>query len=79
VRLDDFVSVKDGERYFELGSSPKQITWYDDCHHELSKEARLDRVIWLCEQLGVAKPQPAIRGLLEQVSSPIPLENWNDG
>lgn len=79
ARLDDFVSVKDGERYFELGSSPKQLTWYDDCHHELSKEARLDRVTWLCEQLGVAQPRPAIRALLEQVPSPIPLENWNDG
>jgi pimeloyl-ACP methyl ester carboxylesterase len=79
ARLDDFVSVKDGERYFELASEPKQITWYDNCHHELSKEARLDRAAWLCEQLGVAQPQPAIRALLELVSSPIPIEKWNDG
>lgn len=78
ARLDDFVSVKDGERYFELASEPKRINWYDDCHHELSKEARLDRVVWLCQQLGVSQPQHAHRVLLEQVPSPIPIESWND-
>jgi pimeloyl-ACP methyl ester carboxylesterase len=78
ARLDDFVSVRDGERYFDLGSSPKEITWYDDCHHELSQQARLDRVTWLCEELGLAQPQPEIRALLTQVPSPIPIEKWND-
>jgi len=75
ARLDDFVSVKDAQRYFELASAPKQITWYGNCNHELSKEARLDRVIWLCEQLGLARPSQEILHLLEQVPSPVPLED----
>jgi hypothetical protein len=78
ARLDDFVSVSDAEHYFQLASFPKQITWYDDCHHELSQQARLDRVTWLCEQLGLAQPQPEIRTLLAQVPAPIPIEKWDD-
>jgi hypothetical protein len=73
ARQDDFVSVKHAERYFELASEPKQIPWYEDCNHELSAQARLDRVIWLCEQLGLARPSQEILHLLEQVPSPIPL------
>jgi hypothetical protein len=74
ARQDDFVSVKHAERYFELASEPKQITWYEDCNHELSAQARLDRVIWLCEQLGLVRPSQEILHLLEQVPSPIPLK-----
>jgi len=75
ARDDDFVSVQEGERYFELASEPKQIVWYDDCNHELSTEARLDRVIFLCEQLGLARPSQEMLNLLEQVPPPIPLED----
>ena len=74
ARLDDFVSVKDGERYFELASEPKRIAWYDNCNHELSAQARLDRVVFLCEQLGLARPSQEILKLLEEVPPPVPLE-----
>jgi dienelactone hydrolase len=74
ARFDDFVSVKDGERYFELASEPKRIAWYDNCNHELSAQARLDRVVFLCEQLSLARPSQEILNLLEQVPPPVPLE-----
>lgn len=75
ARHDEFVAVKDGERYFELASEPKQIAWYDNCHHELSAEARLDRVIFLCEQFGQARPSQEVLDLLAQVPSPLPFED----
>jgi fermentation-respiration switch protein FrsA (DUF1100 family) len=78
ARADDFVSVADGQRYFDLASSPKQISWYDDCNHELSAQARLDRAIFLCKQLGLARPSQEILNLLERVPSPVPLKGWPD-
>ena len=74
ARNDEFVPVKDGERSFELGSSPKQIAWYD-CKHAFNAQARLDRVTWLCETLHLAQPSQEIMKLLEQVPSPTPLES----
>ncbi|HLQ29560.1 MAG TPA: hypothetical protein VK140_10030 [Ktedonobacteraceae bacterium] len=73
---DDFVSVEDGQRYFKLASEPKQITWYDNCNHELNAQARLDRATWLCTTLGLAQPSQEVLDLLGQVPSPIPLEGW---
>jgi hypothetical protein len=78
ARTDDFVSVSDGQRYFDLASEPKQISWYDGCNHELSAQARLDRAIFLCEQLGLARPWQEILNLLEKVPSPVPLADWLD-
>ncbi|MFL5652873.1 MAG: alpha/beta hydrolase [Ktedonobacteraceae bacterium] len=75
ARDDEFVPVMDGERYFELGSSPKQIAWYD-CKHAFNAQARLDRAIFLCEQLGLARPSPETLNLLERVPSPLPLESY---
>lgn len=76
ARDDDFVPVKDAERYFELASEPKQIAWYENCGHELSAQARIDRTIFLCEQLGLAQPSQEILDLLEKVPAPVPLEGW---
>jgi cephalosporin-C deacetylase-like acetyl esterase len=76
ARIDPFVSVQDGQRYFDLASSPKQIAWYDDCGHELSAQARLDRVSFLSEQLAMPPPSPEIRQLLLEVPAPMPLDNW---
>jgi dienelactone hydrolase len=73
ARHDEFVPVRDGERSFALASSPKQIAWYE-CQHAFNAQARLDRAIFLCEQLGVAQPSQEILQLLERVPSPIPLE-----
>jgi cephalosporin-C deacetylase-like acetyl esterase len=76
ARTDPFVSVEDAERYFDLASSPKQMTWYDDCGHELSAQARLDRVSFLSEQIGMPPPSQEICQLLHQVPAPAPLEGW---
>jgi dienelactone hydrolase len=73
ARNDEFVPVTDGERSFALGSSPKQVAWYE-CKHAFNAQARLDRALFLCEQLGLAQPSQEILKLLEQVPSPIPLE-----
>jgi dienelactone hydrolase len=73
ARNDEFVPVTDGERSFALGSSPKQMAWYE-CQHAFNAQARLDRAIFLCEQLGLARPSQEILNLLERVPSPIPLE-----
>src|SRR5690242_2935531 len=64
ARHDDFVPVRDAERYFELASEPKRIAWYDHCNHELSAQARLDRVIFLCEQFGLSQPSQELLQLL---------------
>jgi pimeloyl-ACP methyl ester carboxylesterase len=75
ARHDDFVSVQEGERYFELASEPKEIAWYDDCNHELSARARIDRAVFLCEQLGVPGPSQHIRDLLEHIPPPVPIRD----
>lgn len=79
ARHDDFVPVKDAERYFELASEPKKIAWYDHCNHELDAQARLDRVIFLCEQFDLPQPSLETLHLLEQVPAPVPLEDWAEG
>jgi dienelactone hydrolase len=73
ARHDDFVSVQDAEHYFELASKPKQIAWYDNCNHELGVQARIDRAIFLCEQLGLPCPSQHILELLERVPPPVPI------
>lgn len=72
---DPGVLAEDGQRYFELASEPKQIVWYDNCKHELSAQARMDRAIWLCEQFGLSRPSQEILELLGQVAAPVPLES----
>jgi cephalosporin-C deacetylase-like acetyl esterase len=73
ARHDDFVSVQDAEHYFSLASEPKQIGWYENCNHELSAKARLDRAIFLCEQLGLRCPSQHMLDLLKWVSPPVPI------
>ena len=74
ARDDDFVSVKEGQHYFGLASEPKQIMWYDNCNHELSSQARLDRVNWLCETFHMAQPTQVVLELLRQIPSPVLLK-----
>jgi pimeloyl-ACP methyl ester carboxylesterase len=76
ARTDPFVSIDDGQRYVDLASSPKQVAWYDDCGHELNARARLDRVSFLCEQMGALPPSQEICQLLGQLPEPAPLEDW---
>jgi dienelactone hydrolase len=73
ARNDSFVSVEEGQRYFDVASEPKQITWYDNCDHELSSQARLDRVTWLCETLQLAQPSQEIVDMLSKVPAPVAL------
>jgi cephalosporin-C deacetylase-like acetyl esterase len=73
ARHDDVVSVQEAEHYFALASEPKQITWYEHCQHELSPEARLDRAIFLCQQLGLPAPAQPLLDLLEQIPPPVPI------
>ncbi|HEY0753644.1 MAG TPA: hypothetical protein VGD98_06755 [Ktedonobacteraceae bacterium] len=73
ARADTAVLEKDAQRYFELASEPKRIAWYDNCGHELSTQARLERAAWLCETLHLPPPSQEIIRLLEQVPSPTPL------
>ncbi len=68
-----FVSVQDAEHYFELASEPKQIAWYENCNHELVAQARLDRAIFLCEQLSLPCPSQHMLDLLERVPPPVPI------
>ena len=79
ARDDDFVSIADAQRFFDLASSPKQIAWYEYCNHELNAQARLDRVAFLCEWLGMPLPSQELNQLLQQVTSPVPLEGWEEG
>jgi dienelactone hydrolase len=74
VRHDDFVLAHDAERYFALAGEPKRIAWYDNCNHELSPRARVDRVVFLCEQLDLPRPSRRILDLLESVPPPSPLD-----
>ncbi len=77
TRDDDFVEVKDAEHYFQLASEPKQIAWYENGGHALNAQARLDRVAFLCKHLGLPQPSQESINLLEQVPSPVPLEDWD--
>ena len=79
ARHDSFVPVQEAEHYFELASFPKQIAWYENCNHELSKEARRDRASFLCEQLGLPSPSQPILDLLEQVPPPMPMGYETEG
>lgn len=73
ARHDDFVPVQEAEYYFDLASKPKRIAWYENCNHELSAQARIDRVIFLCEQPGLTMPSHPIVALLEQILPPLPI------
>lgn len=73
ARHDDFVPVQEAERYFALASEPKRIAWYENCNHQLSAQARIDRAIFLCEQLGLTTPSQLILDLLERVPPPMPI------
>lgn len=74
ARHDDFVPTQEAERYFELASEPKQIAWYEDCNHELSAHARIDRAIFLCEQFGLPRPPQHILDRLQTIPPPVPVD-----
>ncbi len=69
ARVDDFVTEEEGQRYFDLASEPKKISWYDNCNHELNAPARLDRARWLCATFGLPQPPQEMLDFLEQMPS----------
>jgi len=52
ARKDEIITAETLLRYYEAGSQPKRITWYD-AGHSLNDQARLDRAVWLVEQIGL--------------------------
>jgi len=52
AREDEIVPPETSQRYYEAGSRPKQIVWYD-AGHGLDDQARLDRARWLAEHIGL--------------------------
>jgi len=47
---DEYITREAALQFYETGSEPKAIQWYDALH-ELNDQARLDRVKWLSRQL----------------------------
>ena len=41
--------------YYEAGSKPKSIRWYNADHYSLNEEGRSDRIEWLKEELSLNK------------------------
>ncbi len=47
---DEGVTQETAQEYYEAGSEPKRIEWYD-AGHRLNEEAQQDRLEWLSEEL----------------------------
>jgi cephalosporin-C deacetylase-like acetyl esterase len=52
AREDEIITEATSWRYYEAGSQPKQITWYD-AGHSLNDQARHGRARWLAEHIGL--------------------------
>lgn len=50
---DAFFPKKNFLDYYEAGSEPKSIKWYEANHYSLNQEGRSDRIDWLRTQLGL--------------------------
>jgi len=54
---DKYISKATATAFFDAGSKPKQVAWYE-AEHDLNVEAaRRDRRVWLVRQLRLAKPK----------------------
>lgn len=49
---DEYITREAALQFYEAGSDPKAIQWYD-ASHELNDQAHLDRIEWLSRQLGL--------------------------
>jgi dienelactone hydrolase len=49
---DRFIPKDVAQQFYDAGTEPKSITWYD-ASHGLNEQARADRVKWLSEQLSL--------------------------
>ncbi len=50
---DAFYPRENFLEYYDAGSEPKLIKWYDADHYSLNEEGRSDRIEWLSMQLGL--------------------------
>lgn len=50
---DAFYPKKKFLEYYEAGSEPKSIQWYEADHYRLNEEGRSDRIAWLERQLAL--------------------------
>ena len=57
---DEAVPVADAEAYYEAGSEPKEILWYD-AGHVLDEQALLDQVQWLAERVSIGSDKFVFR------------------
>lgn len=55
--LDAFYPKEKFLDYYEAGSDPKSIKWYEADHYRLNEEGRFDRIEWLRRQLGLEQGQ----------------------
>lgn len=53
---DEYIIKQAALQFYEAGSDPKIIQWYD-ASHELNDQAQLDRIAWLKQELGLGQPQ----------------------
>jgi len=48
---DRFITLDEGNQYYNAASEPKKIAWYDDTHDMVSDAVVQDRQAWLTEAL----------------------------
>jgi cephalosporin-C deacetylase-like acetyl esterase len=54
---DNFYPEEKFLDYYEAGSDPKSIRWYEADHYRLNEEGRSDRIEWMRMQLGLQMAQ----------------------
>lgn len=56
---DNFYPKEKFLDYYEAGSEPKSIRWYEADHYRLNEEGRSDRIAWLEKQLDLKQLPPS--------------------
>jgi cephalosporin-C deacetylase-like acetyl esterase len=54
---DNFYPKEKFLDYYEAGSEPKSVRWYEADHYRLNEEGRSDRIEWMRMQLGLQMAQ----------------------
>ncbi len=52
---DNFFSTRQFEQYYQAGSEPKSVQWYEAEHYQVNAAGRADRVAWLTAHLALNK------------------------
>jgi dienelactone hydrolase len=56
------------QRYYQAGSQPKEVKWYDTGHDLNDPQALFDRAAWLTKQIGIAPVAPFFEAELKRKS-----------